>query len=191
MLKAIFLFGWLNRLILKAKWRSLWRHIWRHHILTNLNNAKIMFQIPSCSNLLLKNRVFKLRGSQMFVYKSKMSTKVSVQVANLKFDLQSESYRSILVIMHFSDDFYSKIPRQSPTKFTSSRILRLSYSLISLNGSLAARFFTRNSAVSQVLRRVDISSKILPLSFFEFVWLTDEYFTAEKDIALFLPFHDR
>ena len=72
MLIAIFLFRWLryrlNRLILKAKWRSLWRHVWRHHILTNLNNAKIISQIPSSSNLLLKNRVFKLRGSQRLMF---------------------------------------------------------------------------------------------------------------------------
>ena len=33
-----------------------------YHILTNLNNAKIISQIPSSSNLLKKNRVFKLRG---------------------------------------------------------------------------------------------------------------------------------
>ena len=73
------------------------------------NNAKMISQIPSSSNLLLKNRVFKLRGNQRFVYKSKMATKIRVQVANLKFDLQSESYRSILAIMHFCDVFYSKI----------------------------------------------------------------------------------
>ena len=30
-------------------------------------------------------------------------------MANLKFDLQSESYRSILAIMHFCDVFYSNI----------------------------------------------------------------------------------
>ena len=56
MLIAISLFRWLryqlNRIILKAKWRSLWRHIWRRHILANLNNSKIISQIPSCSNLL-------------------------------------------------------------------------------------------------------------------------------------------
>ena len=28
-------------------------------------------------------------------------------------------------------------------------------------------------------------------SFFEFVWLTDEYFPAEKEIVLFLPSHAR
>ena len=49
-----------------------------YHILTNLNNAKIISQIPSSSNLLLKNRVFKLRGNQRFVYKSKMATKIRV-----------------------------------------------------------------------------------------------------------------
>ena len=42
------------------------------------NNAKIISQIPSSSNLLLKNRVFKLRGNQRFVYKSKMATKIRV-----------------------------------------------------------------------------------------------------------------
>ena len=50
-----------------------------------------------------------LRGNQRFVYKSKMATKRGVEEANLKFDLQSESYRSILGIMHFYDAFYSKI----------------------------------------------------------------------------------
>ena len=38
-----------------------------------------------------------------------MATKRRVCVANLKFDLQSESYRSILAIMYFCDDFYWKI----------------------------------------------------------------------------------
>ena len=42
------------------------------------NNAKIISQIPSSSNLLLKNRVFKIRGNQRFVYKSKMATKIRV-----------------------------------------------------------------------------------------------------------------
>ena len=112
MLTAIFLFRWLryqlNTLIVKAKWRSLWRHMWRHHILTNLNNAKIISQIPSSSNLLFqKHRVF-LRGNQRFVHKSKMATKEGFKVANSKFDLQSESYRSILAIMYFCDAFFSK-----------------------------------------------------------------------------------
>ena len=65
--------------------------------------------IPSGSNILqYKNRVF-LTGNQRFVYKSKMATKRRVWVANLKFDLQSESYCSILAIMHFCDAFYLKI----------------------------------------------------------------------------------
>ena len=38
-----------------------------------------------------------------------MATKRRVRVASLKFFLQSESYRSILGIMHFCDTFYSKI----------------------------------------------------------------------------------
>ena len=38
-----------------------------------------------------------------------MATKIRVYVANLKFDLQSESYRGILAIMHFCDALYSKI----------------------------------------------------------------------------------
>ena len=65
--------------------------------------------IPSGSNILqYKNRVF-LTGNQRFVYKSKMATKRRVWVANLKFDLQSESYCSILAITHFCDAFYLKI----------------------------------------------------------------------------------
>ena len=50
-----------------------------------------------------------LRENQRFVYKSKMATKTGVYEGNLEFDLQSESYRSILGIMHFYDGFYSKI----------------------------------------------------------------------------------
>ena len=38
-----------------------------------------------------------------------MATKRMVWVANLKFDLKSESYHSIFAIMHFCDAFYSKI----------------------------------------------------------------------------------
>ena len=52
----------------KRKRRSLWRHIWRHRILTNLNNAKIMFQIPSSSNILPnKNRVFLEQIKGLFI----------------------------------------------------------------------------------------------------------------------------
>lgn len=39
-----------------------------------------------------------------------------------------------------------------PDEFSSSRILRLNFSLINLNRSLTDRLFTRNLAVSQVLR---------------------------------------
>ena len=46
------------------------------------------------------------------------------------------------------------VPRQSPTNF----------SLINLNRSLTDHLFTRNLAVSQVLRWFEISSQILPLS---------------------------
>ena len=78
----------------------------RSHILVQ----KRLLLIPSSSNILqYKNRVF-LTGNQRFVYKSKMATKRRVWVANLKFDLQSESSdRSILAIMHFCDAFYLKI----------------------------------------------------------------------------------
>ena len=51
-----------------------------------------------------------------------------------------------------------------PDEFSSSRILRLNFSLINLNRSLTDRLFTRNLAVSQVLRWFEISSQILPLS---------------------------
>ena len=51
-----------------------------------------------------------------------------------------------------------------PDDFSSSRILRLNFSLINLNRSLTDRLFTRNLAVSQVLRYFDISSQVLPLS---------------------------
>ena len=38
-----------------------------------------------------------------------MATKRRFRGANLKFDLQSESYRSILAIIHFYDAQWSKI----------------------------------------------------------------------------------
>ena len=41
--------------------------------------------------------------------KSKMATKRRFRGANLKFDLQSESYRSVLAIIHFYDAQWSKI----------------------------------------------------------------------------------
>ena len=41
--------------------------------------------------------------------KSKMATKRRFLGANLNFDLQSESYRSILAIIHFYDVQWSKI----------------------------------------------------------------------------------
>ena len=50
-----------------------------------------------------------LRGNQRFLYIGKMATKRRVCLANLKFDLQSESYRSILAIVYFCDAFYLKI----------------------------------------------------------------------------------
>ena len=109
----IFLFRWLgyqlNTLILKGKGGHcdvIYDVIISWLTLTIL---KEYLEIPGSSNILQnKNRVF-LRGNQRFVYKSKIATKKRVCVASLKFYLQSESYRSILAIIHFCDTFYSKI----------------------------------------------------------------------------------
>ena len=51
-----------------------------------------------------------------------------------------------------------------PDKVSLCGILRLNFSVINLNRSLTDRLFTRNLAVSQVLRYFDISSEVLPLS---------------------------
>ena len=50
-----------------------------------------------------------LAVAKYIYYKSKMANKIRVEVANLKLDLQSESYRFIQAIMHFCDALYSKI----------------------------------------------------------------------------------
>ena len=43
----------------------------------------------------------------------------------------------------------------------------------------------------KVIRNVSPNFASFDRSFFEFVRLTDEYFPAEKEIVLFLPFHAR
>jgi len=48
---------------------------------------------------------FHFIGRKNNIYNSKMASKTRVLGVNLKFHLQSESYRSILAIMHFNDTY--------------------------------------------------------------------------------------
>ena len=72
---------------------------------SNCNNPKIISLAPIFSNNLHEENSVFLRGNRGFVYKSKMAVKRRIRGANSKFEIQSESYRPILAIMHFCDSF--------------------------------------------------------------------------------------